>query len=119
MLQTEYAFTLPKGYVDGEGTLHREGGVNDFEHTFVGPTKSGPLVLKRGLTLVDSMWLWFQETMRGNILRKNGTIYLLNKIATLSTGKSPVFRLHPGRTSTSMLPFFGSMRRPSFSSASV
>src|SRR5205085_6142116 len=25
MLQTEYAFTLPKGYVDGEGTLHREG----------------------------------------------------------------------------------------------
>jgi len=25
MLQTDYAFTLPKGYVDGEGTLHREG----------------------------------------------------------------------------------------------
>ena len=25
MLQTEFPFTLPKGYVDGEGTLHREG----------------------------------------------------------------------------------------------
>ncbi len=25
MLQTEYAFTLPKGYVDRDGTLHREG----------------------------------------------------------------------------------------------
>ena len=25
MLQTEYAFTLPKGYADREGTLHREG----------------------------------------------------------------------------------------------
>ena len=25
MLQTEFAFTLPKGYVDAEGTLHREG----------------------------------------------------------------------------------------------
>ena len=25
MLQTEYEFTLPMGYVDGEGTLHREG----------------------------------------------------------------------------------------------
>lgn len=25
MLQTEFPFTLPHGYVDGEGTLHREG----------------------------------------------------------------------------------------------
>ncbi len=25
MLQTEFAFTLPKGYVDHEGNLHREG----------------------------------------------------------------------------------------------
>ena len=24
-LQTEFAFTLPKGYVDGDGTLHRQG----------------------------------------------------------------------------------------------
>lgn len=25
MLQNEFPFTLPKGYVDGEGALHREG----------------------------------------------------------------------------------------------
>ena len=25
MLQTEYEFTLPYGYVDGEGTMHRHG----------------------------------------------------------------------------------------------
>jgi hypothetical protein len=25
MFQTEYAFTLPRGFVDGEGNLHREG----------------------------------------------------------------------------------------------
>lgn len=25
MLQTEYSFTLPRGYADGEGQLHREG----------------------------------------------------------------------------------------------
>ena len=25
MLQTEYEFTLPLGYLDGEGTLHRDG----------------------------------------------------------------------------------------------
>lgn len=25
MLQTEFEFTLPRGYVDGEGNLHREG----------------------------------------------------------------------------------------------
>ena len=24
-LQTEYSFTLPKGYIDGEGNLHRHG----------------------------------------------------------------------------------------------
>ena len=66
--------------VEAETFAYREGGVNDFEHTFVGPLKSGPLVLKRGLTLVDSMWLWFQETMRGQIVRKNGTIYLLNRM---------------------------------------
>lgn len=24
-MQTEFSFTLPKGYVDGEGTLHRDG----------------------------------------------------------------------------------------------
>ncbi|HEX8294143.1 MAG TPA: phage tail protein [Pyrinomonadaceae bacterium] len=66
--------------VEAETVAYREGGVNDFEHTFVGPLKSGPLVLKRGLTLVDSMWLWFQETMRGKIVRKNGTVYLLNRM---------------------------------------
>jgi hypothetical protein len=25
MLQTEFEFTLPKGYVDAEGNVHREG----------------------------------------------------------------------------------------------
>lgn len=25
MLQTEFAFTLPKGYIDADGNLHREG----------------------------------------------------------------------------------------------
>jgi len=25
MIRTEYAFTLPKGYVDADGTLHRDG----------------------------------------------------------------------------------------------
>lgn len=25
MIQTEFEFVLPKGYLDGEGTLHREG----------------------------------------------------------------------------------------------
>jgi hypothetical protein len=24
-LQTEFEFTLPRGYVDGDGTLHRKG----------------------------------------------------------------------------------------------
>jgi phage tail-like protein len=66
--------------VEAETYPYREGGVNEYEHTFLGPLKTVPLVLKRGLTPIDSMWLWFQETSRGNIVRKNGTIYLLNKL---------------------------------------
>jgi phage tail-like protein len=67
--------------VEFETHAYREGGVNEFEHTFLGAVKSGPLVLKRGLTLADRMWLWFQETARGNVVRKNGTIYLLNNLS--------------------------------------
>src|SRR2546423_14607924 len=66
-------------HVETETFTYREGGVNDFEHTFVGPMKSGPLVLKRGLTPVDTMGLWFQGPIPGKILRKNGTVNLLHK----------------------------------------
>jgi phage tail-like protein len=48
-------------------------------HRFAGATKYPPLVIKRGLTEVDGLWTWHQQVMQGNIQRKNGTIYLLDK----------------------------------------
>src|SRR5215471_6520853 len=64
--------------VETEYMEYREGGQNDFVHRLAGPTKSPPLVLKRGLTQIDSLWVWHQEIASGRITRKNGTIYMLD-----------------------------------------
>jgi phage tail-like protein len=66
--------------VETEFFEYHEGGVNNYRHHFAGATKYPPLLLKHGLTLVDELWLWHQDiVVRGNIRRRNGTIYLLNK----------------------------------------
>jgi phage tail-like protein len=65
--------------VESETFEYREGGVNDYVHRFVGPTKHPPLVLKRGLSLIDGLWGWHQDVVAGNITRRNGTIYLLSR----------------------------------------
>jgi phage tail-like protein len=58
---------------------YREGGVNEYEHKLAGPTRyPSNLILKHGLTLIDTLWRWHQDVAQGNIVRKNGTIYLLN-----------------------------------------
>ena len=65
--------------VETEVLDYREGGLNDYMHHFVGPTKYTPLILKHGLTQIDGLWTWHQDVVRGEIERKNGTIYLLDK----------------------------------------
>jgi phage tail-like protein len=65
--------------VETEVHEYREGGVNDYVHRFVGPAKHPPLVLRRGLTPFDGLWLWHQEVVAGRVQRKNGTIYLLDR----------------------------------------
>src|SRR5947207_13222668 len=57
---------------------YAEGGVNDHVHSFAGRTRYPPLVLKHGLTAIDTLWPWHQDVVRGNVKRRNGTIYLLN-----------------------------------------
>jgi len=57
----------------------REGGINEYTHRFAGPTKYPPLILKHGLTPIDGLWAWHQEVVQGQVTRRNGTIYLLNK----------------------------------------
>ncbi|MCB9101760.1 MAG: phage tail protein [Anaerolineales bacterium] len=58
---------------------YREGGLNEYEHKLAGPTTySSNLVLKHGLIDLDLLWQWHEEIRRGNIIRRNGTIYLLD-----------------------------------------
>ena len=66
-LQTEFSFTLPKGYVDGEGRLHRDGTMRlatarDEIEPLRDPRVSGPddpyltiLVLARVVTELGSL----------------------------------------------------------------
>ena len=57
---------------------YREGGRNDYIHKFAGPVRyPSNLVLKRGLTDIK-LWEWYQEITQGTILRKNGSIKLLD-----------------------------------------
>jgi phage tail-like protein len=65
--------------VETEVQQYREGGVNEFIHSFVTGTKYTNLTLKHGLTLIDGLWLWHQDVVQGKIQRRNGTIYLLDK----------------------------------------
>ena len=58
---------------------YREGGRNEYEHKLAGPTLyPSNLILKHGLTDIETLWRWHQDVTQGKIERKNGTIYLLD-----------------------------------------
>ncbi len=54
-----------------------EGGQNDYEETRVAGVKHTRLVLKRGLTTADMLWLWHSDAIAGKITRRNGSIVLM------------------------------------------
>ncbi|HEX8115999.1 MAG TPA: phage tail protein [Pyrinomonadaceae bacterium] len=64
--------------VETEVQEYAEGGLNDYVHHFRGRTRYPPLILRRGLTKLDGLWLWHQDVVRNQVERKNGTIYLLD-----------------------------------------
>lgn len=64
--------------VETEVHEYREGGVNDHVHRFAGPSRSPNLVLKHGLTAIDTLWDWHQDVVRGRFRRRSGSIYLLD-----------------------------------------
>lgn len=63
-----------------ETTVERKmfGGDNNTEYKFITATKSPDLTLKRGLTDFDQLWNWYLDVTWGKIVRKNGSIYLLD-----------------------------------------
>jgi len=59
-----------------------EGGQNAFTEQRRGPVSFPNLVLKRGMTTADMLWLWHQDVLNGNITRRNGSIVLLTEDIT-------------------------------------
>lgn len=64
--------------VETEVQDYAEGGLNDYVHRFRGRTRYPPLILRRGMTTLDGLWLWHQDVVRNRVERRNGTIYLLD-----------------------------------------
>ena len=58
---------------------YREGGVNGFVHKLPTRTTHANLVLRHGLTAISTLWNWYDNTTRGVITRRNGTIMLLDR----------------------------------------
>jgi phage tail-like protein len=54
------------------------GGQNNFEYKFPKGTKQTDLVFKHGITDSNFMWSWYEDIQNGKIVRKNGSIYLLD-----------------------------------------
>jgi len=66
--------------VETEVEDYREGGVNEYVHRLAGPTRYAQnLVLKKGLTDIESLWSWHQQVVGGTVRRRNGSIYLLDR----------------------------------------
>jgi phage tail-like protein len=66
--------------VETETEDYREGGVNEYVHRLPGGTRYPQnLVLKKGLTDIESLWRWHQDVVNGKIERRNGTILLMDR----------------------------------------
>ncbi|MDQ3855485.1 MAG: phage tail protein [Chloroflexota bacterium] len=65
---------------------YREGGLNEYIHRLAGPARyPSNLVLRRGLTDVDTLWVWHQRAARGLVERRNGSIILLDSAGAESS----------------------------------
>jgi phage tail-like protein len=57
---------------------YAEGGENGYLHKLPGETRYPNLVLSRGLSDLDTLWVWFDDVSRGSIRRRNLSILLLD-----------------------------------------
>jgi len=61
---------------------YAEGGENGYLHKLPGETRYPNLVLSRGLSDLDTLWVWFDDVTRGVIRRRNLSILLLDQERT-------------------------------------
>ncbi len=64
--------------IETETEPYEEGGVNDFVHQLPKRTKYQHITLKRGITIQDDLWKWYQEVISGKFKRRNGSIILMD-----------------------------------------
>lgn len=55
-----------------------EGGVNDYVHILPKRTKPQNIILKHGITNDQTLCSWYREVVNGNIIRRNGSIALMD-----------------------------------------
>jgi phage tail-like protein len=73
-------FTEVEGLAGEVTTMdYREGGVNGYVHKLPVNGNPGNLTLRHGLTASSSLWNWFDNTSRGVIQRRSGSIVLLDR----------------------------------------
>lgn len=64
--------------IEIETESYREGGVNNFVHTFPKGIKYQPLVLKKGIIDSSDLWNWYKDVRTGIITRKGVTVFLMD-----------------------------------------
>ena len=58
--------------------VFREGGVNTHEYKVPEQTSYTELVFRQGVSDFDLLWSWYQDAIDGKVVRRNGTIYMMN-----------------------------------------
>src|SRR2546422_2919865 len=57
---------------------YRDGNDPNVVRLLSGLTRCGPIVLKGGLTDSRELWNWYRSVIDGNVMRKNGSIIVLD-----------------------------------------
>lgn len=58
----------------------REGGVNTHAHRRIGEMSVANIILKRGMTLSDDLWNWYDGFVRGEGSLRDGLIVLMSEL---------------------------------------
>lgn len=76
---TQAGFQEVSGLDSSTDTVdYREGNDPNHVRKLSGLNKFSPITLKRGITDSDELWKWRSTVVNGKIVRKNGSIILLN-----------------------------------------
>jgi phage tail-like protein len=78
-------FTACSGLqAETETVEYHEGGRNDTVLRFRGQTRFPHLVLRRGLASSPAFWGWYAAIVSGVVVRRNGTICLLDPFGAIA-----------------------------------